>query len=1349
MILKSNYVNRLTTGLVAGLAAFLLISSLCAAQQLTGTLSGTTLDSSGALVANAKVTMKNELSGDIRTTVSNGTGYFSITAIQPGTYSVTVTAQGFKQWQHTGIVFAQGDNRNLPDISLQVGTVNETVEISENDIAVPTDNAEVSTTLNTTLVTDVPIVGRNVGELIKLMPGAASANGINQGSMFDGRTVGSNSGPVGSYSINGTQPNGAMAYMLDGANLVDPGNMGGQIANINEDMVQEVKFLTSSYSAEYAKGPVIFQAFSKSGGTKLHGEGYLYTRNAALNSWDSYSSGQYTSFRLDPTHSPSDISNFASTLHGDSSYYYMGGNVGGQVPFVSRGNKKLFFWGGYEYMRQHPAGTPTNYNVPLQSQLGLDQSAWSKFCPSVSGGCAVFSADPSFVPAGVLGPWSYGYNQPYSSPAGSFKTDINGSAGCGGTGQLNCAVTVVPNSSLDPSVMGMRSMYPKPNLTPSGLNGWNNYVFAPQLPQNRWEATGKVDYAIGDNSKISVSYTRQDETDYHPTAIWWNPPWTLPYPSQVTAGEVSHVLLTNFTHVFSPTTTNEFVFTYARFINPNKLSGNKWQRSTYGFNSQGLFGKTTTQIPNIIGDNAWGGVFPDITNFSFDGNFNGGNTFGGLKKDPAFYDNFTKVIGSHTIKVGMYWDTSENVQSSSNADNGTYNMGWGPNSSGNIVLDYLLGNAAKYTQSSAIPVDDVKFHQWSIYGQDSFKANRQMTLNYGLRLNHVGQWYGIPSGMQVWNPATYNNNPATFDASGNCLSNCNPGLAWHAIDSRVPLSGYQSPLFYFEPRIGLAYDLFGNGKTVLRAGLAVFHYQISTEVCGNGICDGPSGTVNYTTPIGLQPYNVTTGAGGYSSISAFNPPSNSVQNGSGIGVLAAGENQVPRVMDWNVTISHQLPWRSVFEVSYVGNKSSNILVNGNNSNLYNLNNVQPGGLYGVDPVYGMFISPSAPGCAGVGYSSAAPQTPAGYQNPANYSFNSGTNFSNDPSLYCMPGSKYAGNNVPAYWVSNNKYNYNDFRPMRNYTDVRLYTHAGYANYNSLQMGWQKQSGPVTFLLNYTYSKVLGTRDWNSDNGASDGITEDPFSLKNNYGPLGFDHTQTFNSAYVWNLPRVFRSNNFVHKVGDGWQLSGYTTFSQGAPLQPNTGGSLNTLYPSLTVPTNNHPSLPDYSVTLPNGLKTTTISPASWWGTAAANNITPVVVCDPRNHASGLYFNPNCFAPPSLGQQGTVIWPYLHGPSYFDSDLALFKSFQISERQKVQFRLSAVNWLNHPLPQFGLAGITDEQLSFDQQTPGVSVYNINTKQNDTVTIHQLATTNQNVNTTGKPKFNTGSRTLTFAVKYFF
>jgi hypothetical protein len=185
-------------------------------------------------------------------------------------------------------------------------------------------------------------------------------------------------------------------------------------------------------------------------------------------------------------------------------------------------------------------------------------------------------------------------------------------------------------------------------------------------------------------------------------------------------------------------------------------------------------------------------------------------------------------------------------------------------------------------------------------------------------------------------------------------------------------------------------------------------------------------------------------------------------------------------------------------------------------------------------------------------------------------------------------------------------------------------------------------------------------------------------------------------------------------------------------------------------------------------LKSNQVNPGTWYGTdqngGGYTQIVPVVTCDPRHHASGAYFNPNCFTLPAQGLQGTLVWPYLHAPAYFDSDLGLFKSFQITERQKVQFRLSAINFLNHPNPQFGLAGQSDVRLSFTESYPVVlpditapgatksQCANLNltpTAGSCTYMATRIAGTNTNGLTTGKPAFKTGQRTLTFALKYYF
>jgi len=286
-MLKLNVVVWKRIGLVASLALFVLLATFSFGQQLTGTLSGTAYDQTGAVIPKAKVVLKNEASGDVRTTFTDSVGSFAITAVQPATYTISIAAEGFATWEEHSIVMNQGDARSVANIKLKPGSKgNEITVIEGADAVVPLDTGEISQTLNTQMIQDLPLAGRDAGELLKLMPGIALNNGLTQGSGFNTKVVGTNNGPVGAYSSNGTQPNGAMAYMLDGANLVDPGNLGTQIANINQDMTAEVKVLMSSYSAEYAKGPTIFQAFSKSGGAQCHGEGYLYARNSALNSDD-------------------------------------------------------------------------------------------------------------------------------------------------------------------------------------------------------------------------------------------------------------------------------------------------------------------------------------------------------------------------------------------------------------------------------------------------------------------------------------------------------------------------------------------------------------------------------------------------------------------------------------------------------------------------------------------------------------------------------------------------------------------------------------------------------------------------------------------------------------------------------------------------------------------------------------------------------------------------------------------------------------------------------------------------------------------------------------------------------
>ncbi len=817
-----------------------------------------------------------------------------------------------------------------------------------------------------------------------------------------------------------------------------------------------------------------------------------------------------------------------------------------------------------------------------------------------------------------------------------------------------------------------------PNIDPATHNGYN-YQFLDHTPVNRWELRLRGDWDPTPNDKVSVIYTKQNEADINNFGVWWWPSDTGPMGSQLNATTVANLWTANYVKTLNPTTTNEFSFAYTyftfppAFANPDAMTASNAGYTTYApFNTVGL--SPFDQIPNLI---SWGsetgsysGSYAGIYAPSMMKAFN--NAFGNIKKIYSFQDNLTKIVGRHSLKAGFFWDTADQTQTT---NYGNWTQGalefdqWATYTTNNPYADMLIGSTDGMTQFAAGPVHDVAYHEWAFYGQDQWHVTPRLTLDYGVRLDHEGQWYPVKGpGFAVFDPSSYDNTDSAPAWTG---------MKWHQIDSKIPQSGLTSKLLNISPRVGGAWDIHGNGTTVLRGGFGLYHWQASEGDVDSALA--PAYNVqNIVTPSTAPAYwwhqQGNTTPGGYAQLATFAPTAGSwcalSSTCSNVSALKMGDDRTPYTMNWDAMIDQAVPGHMVFELQYIGNRTDNVpLTNNSTSNeasFSNINKIPVGAFYGTDALTNVNYWEQS-----CGTGSCAP-----------------------------PNSSY----------------YNGYRPYFNYGVLNLIQRGGYSNYNGMVVALQKQTGPATFILNYTFSKVMGIRDGNTENGGGDGPTIDPFNMRANYGPLAYDRTHLFNAAYNINLPGIHGGNGIVRSVVNGWTLSGDTQVQSGAPLQPNTNGSMN--------------------VTWEAGANGATASNAYLLGSNAPI-LVPYLTCDPRA-GGGKYFNANCFQTPNiLGQNGPSIWPYIKGPAFFASDLAMAKNFKITESQHVQFRVLAFNFLNHPLPQLGVGSDVSLHMGCNSSSTGAGC--------------DGGGTNENALTNGDAQYKAPgqNRYMELALKYYF
>ena len=876
---------------VLALALAAGFSSAAFAQGLTGQISGVVTDSGGGVMPGASVTIKNVGTNLVRETTTGPDGAFVITNLLAGTFDLTVNMQGFKPYEQKGIVLGATERLALRTISLEVGGLSEVVSVAAESIKVQTTSGERSATITAGQIEDIGLRGRDFMGTLKTLPGVIDTSARDAPGW----------GSVGNMSINGQT---SFNFSYDGVTNKDTGSNSGNYAAPALDSIAEVKVQASNFQAEYGRSSgATITVVTKSGTRDFHGTIAYYKRNEDFNtnSWDrrrQCDAGQVASCAKAP-------------YRFDNTAWTIGGPVLLPGTSFNSNRDKLFFFFSQDLLPRNDPGTLQLSTMPTELERAGDFSQTFD-----SQNRLRFIKDPLLAAQGLA-------------------CNVNtGGPGCFPGNRI-------PANRINPIGAQMLGLFPLPNATdPSGSRQYN-YTYQNELEKPRNDQVARVDYNITHNTTFYTRVQFGNEVNsrgYNAflgagTGNGGNAGW----PQFNTSYEVGSVsMVSTLLHTFNSSMVGEVTV------------GRNWAEQLVSHVTQESLDRNDRRV--VLG--GLGQFFPSanpqylVPQISYGGTNALPNTRGVGVADRYPFNasniiwnysaNISKIAGRHNMKAGAFLEHTARPAPRAAVFNGNFNFDGNASNPFDTNLGFanaLLGSINSYTESTAKPYAEGRFNQFEMFVQDNWRVKSRLTLDYGVRFYYIGPTYVSGQDVSYFNDGVWSgssapllfepvcpNNAAT--CSGNVRQARNP-LTGQILNNTyigklVPNSGdfyngmvvteqtvYDGKGLLPAPRVGFAWDLFGDGKTSVRGGWGIFYDRYQDDIILSLVEQPPlmdTRTTSFTTIPELQ---------------------NSQLIQSPRGVTAFAEFEAPTVYNWSIGVQHALPWNLIADVAYVGNAGRN------------------------------------------------------------------------------------------------------------------------------------------------------------------------------------------------------------------------------------------------------------------------------------------------------------------------------------------------------------------------------------------------------------------------------------------